>query len=374
MSFDVPVITGVSGAAVAVLTGLALIESRGIARAREAVPLRVHVNGTRGKSTTTAVIRNMFAAAGKNAVAKITGELPYVVDSAGDVLPWERSGPARVQEQARFLRWAARQHADVAVVECMALNPEYQAVSEQLIRADIGVITNVRLDPLEEMGRTRDEIARSLLLMTPVNGVLVVGDEMLAREAEKVAKQRKTRVVFVRPAAGAPGFTQAAALAREVLANSPLDRSLRLRSERYLRSVERHPPEDLRETLLGRRHFIPLWTVNDPDSLYEHLQRSDWPQGPLCVLFNHRADRPLRSEVFAKLFSAPELAIVAVLVMMDSGSGARPFQRYLKGKAEIRKVKRSRPHIIQALDELQLPEGTIIVGTGNWKGVPPDVR
>ena len=47
------------------------------------------------------------------------------------------------------------------VIECMALKPEYQEVSERMIvRSNIGVLTNVREDHQDVMGETLPEIAR----------------------------------------------------------------------------------------------------------------------------------------------------------------------------------------------------------------------
>lgn len=367
-------ITGISGTAIIVLFGLALIERWGTARARRAVPLRIHVNGTRGKSTTTVVIRNMFEAAGKKAVAKITGELPYVIDPDGNALQWKRTGPARVQEQARFLRWAAQRHAEVAVVECMALNPEYQAISEQLVRANIAVITNARLDHLEEMGTTRKEIARSLLRMMPSGGVLIAGDKMVGGLARVIAEHRRTQVKVIPPATSGRGFASAIAVAREILNHTALNESEKLQAEAYLQALGQDHPEDFQERRLGKYLFVPLWTVNDPDSLYEHLSSSDWPKGPMCVLFNHRSDRPLRTQLFAELFAQPELQISAVIVMSEFGLGTWMFRRILGPDVKVRRALRSRKQIVRMLNELELPPNTVIVGAGNWKHVPENVR
>ena len=45
----------------------------------KAIPVRIHVNGTRGKSSVTRLIAAGLRAGGKRTVAKITGTLPRVV-------------------------------------------------------------------------------------------------------------------------------------------------------------------------------------------------------------------------------------------------------------------------------------------------------
>ncbi|GAH01188.1 unnamed protein product, partial [marine sediment metagenome] len=48
---------------------------------------------------------------------------------------------------------AAKRKVDVLVVECMAISPELQWVSEhKIVKSTIGVITNVREDHLEDVG------------------------------------------------------------------------------------------------------------------------------------------------------------------------------------------------------------------------------
>src|SRR5260370_41975740 len=118
-----------------------------------AVPVRIHVAGTRGKSTTTRLIAAGLRAGGRGVIAKTTGTAPRLILPDGSERPWRRRGPASVREQMRFFAQAARADADTAVVECMAIRPELVAASEgQLVRATTTVITNTRSDHLEEIG------------------------------------------------------------------------------------------------------------------------------------------------------------------------------------------------------------------------------
>ena len=47
------------------------------------IPIRVHVNGTRGKSSVTRLIAAGLRAGGKRTFAKTTGTAPRVIDSEG---------------------------------------------------------------------------------------------------------------------------------------------------------------------------------------------------------------------------------------------------------------------------------------------------
>lgn len=180
------------------LLAAGLGEARAHRRALGAVPLRVHVNGTRGKSSVTKAIAALFRELGKKAVGKTTGTLPVVIEPDGTERRIGRRGRTRVQEQVRILRYAAAAGADAAVLECMAVDPVLQWVCEHVfVRSHIGVITNVRRDHFEEMGRDLEEIARSLANTVPRNGVLVTADARFAPLFAEVAAQRGTKVVVV---------------------------------------------------------------------------------------------------------------------------------------------------------------------------------
>src|SRR5690606_1583223 len=98
----------------------------------------------------------------------------------------------------RIVRYAGAAGADAAVLECMAVDPVLQWVCEHVfVRSHIGVITNVRRDHFEEMGRDLEEIARSLANTVPRNGVLVTADARFAPLFAEVAAQLGTKVVVV---------------------------------------------------------------------------------------------------------------------------------------------------------------------------------
>jgi poly-gamma-glutamate synthase PgsB/CapB len=170
---------------VALLTSTALLagvlafllwERRARDAALAAVPIRIHVNGTRGKSTVTRLIAAALREAGISTIAKTTGTAARLVLPDGSERAVRRRAPASIREQLWLMREARRLKVRAAVVECMAIEPELQEVSErQMIRSTIGVITNARLDHGEVMGATAAEVAEALGSTAPRGGVLVVG-------------------------------------------------------------------------------------------------------------------------------------------------------------------------------------------------------
>ena len=162
---------------IAVIAAVAMMlrwfgESFNHAKRLKMVPHRIHVNGIRGKSTVTRLIADMVT------VAKSTGSFAAVIGPDGSDYPLERTGSPTILEQINVVRDWVTPFVDAIVMECMAINPRYQKVSEErIIRSTIGVITNVREDHQDVMGETLPEIARSLMSSCPRNGILVTAEQ-----------------------------------------------------------------------------------------------------------------------------------------------------------------------------------------------------
>lgn len=165
--------------AVAVTVGcVALLEARWYRRQLQKIRYRIHVNGTRGKSSVTRLIAAGLRAGGIRTCAKTTGTLARMIFTDGTELPIFRPDRANVIEQKRIVKTAVAEGADALVIECMALQPLLQSVCElKLVRSTHGVITNARADHLDVMGPTRLDVARALSATVPVGGVLLTAED-----------------------------------------------------------------------------------------------------------------------------------------------------------------------------------------------------
>ena len=134
------------------------------------LPNRIHVNGSRGKSSVVRLIAAGLRAGGFRTLAKVTGTSPRVIDVDGKDRIIHRLRSPSIGEQLRLLRNFSRQNPDYVVIECMAVLPDYQWVSEhKILQSNYGVLTNVRADHLEEMGYSLNHIAKSLSNTVPYN-------------------------------------------------------------------------------------------------------------------------------------------------------------------------------------------------------------
>jgi poly-gamma-glutamate synthase PgsB/CapB len=155
------------------------------------MPIRIHVNGTRGKSSTTRLIAAGLRAGGMATMAKTTGTLPRIIDMHGLEVPIIRPAGANIIEQVQIFKYFFKRRPKAVVVECMAVNPEYQWICEHnFVHATVGVITNCRMDHILEMGPTIENITRSLCNTLPKNGVAFTSEDrmfwLMRREARRL--------------------------------------------------------------------------------------------------------------------------------------------------------------------------------------------
>jgi poly-gamma-glutamate synthase PgsB/CapB len=305
-------------------------------RALRAVPIRIHVNGTRAKSTVTRLIWSALAESGVPSIAKTTGTAARILLPDRREIPVTRRGPANVREQFALVRLARRTGARAAVVECMAIDPFLQHVTErQMIRATIGVITNVRFDHTEVMGPDLPSIAATLANSIPARGVLVVGPSSFTPLFRRRAEAFGTRVVVAdADAAGRkaldgqpPWLREDIALALAVTRELGIDDAV---AERGFARAPQDPGAARRGCTPLRRGeiaWLDATAANDPDSLALLLEDFEpWheaagegaPARPRILVYHHRPDRVPRLECFAgrsAAFRSSDHLIV---------SGARP--------------------------------------------------
>lgn len=280
------------------------------------IPIRIHVNGTRGKSSVTRLIAAGLREAGIVTCAKTTGTLPRMILPDGSEYPVFRPARPNIIEQVRIISAAAACRSEAVVVECMALLPLLQSLSERmLLKTTHGVITNARADHLDIMGPTEDDVARALAGMTPTGGVLYTTERRHLSILQEAAADRRSQLIQVGEAdiqAVTPedmaGFSYSeheenVALALRVCADFGVDR------ETALKGMWRARPDPGVMTthvvsFLGRRIvFVNGFAANDPESTeriwHMALDRHADVEKRIAI-FNCRADRPERSRQLAE--------------------------------------------------------------------------
>ena len=187
------------GCAVLLFSGL--IEQRRHHANLNRIPHRVMVNGIRGKSSITRLCAGALRGGGLVTVAKTTGTAArFIHPDASEEPVYRKFGIANVIEQIGIVRRASAYRPDALVIECMAVMPDLQEVSQdKLIRSGIGVLCNVREDHLAEMGPTLDDVAVSLSRTMPVGGVCVTAERERLPLLKREAARRGCELIAVHP-------------------------------------------------------------------------------------------------------------------------------------------------------------------------------
>jgi poly-gamma-glutamate synthase PgsB/CapB len=330
-----------------------------------AVALRIHVAGTRGKSTTTRLIAAGLRAGGRRVLAKTTGSEPRLILSDGSESGWPRRGPASVREQARLFALAAKLGADTVVAECMAIRPQLVWASEAyLVQAATAVITNARADHFEDISEAPDAMAEALRWAVPANGRLVVAAEAAIPELRSWAAERGTDVIVVDTAGLGPvAADRALALAvcsahgvPEAVAGPAMD------------AAAADPGNFFERTLAvdGKSvRFANAFACNDVASLallWPTVASASTP----VVLLNARRDRPLRTQRFLEFLVAQ--APAPVLFVAGDPLAVRLARRAGFVPDAVRRLRSRTP--AEALAELAAAAGSggVIWGVGNYQG------
>jgi len=374
-----------------VLVLLLLISSLGVwemarhTRYRRRIPIRVHVNGSRGKSSVARLIAAGLKAGGMQVVGKTTGSAAAVINTDGSETPVIRRGSPNIKEQLGVFRRAARQKPQALVIECMAVRPDLQKVCEQsIVRATHGVITNVRPDHLEVMGPSMDDVATSLAGTVPSKAHLFTSEdryrEFLAGRALRQGSRfthsgpHQVSAEDMQPFAYEE-FPENVSLALDVCTAVGVDRRRALEGMWQVTpdvgAMTRWAFTEQRDGQPMRLEFINGFAANDPDSylrVWKHLGLGERPE-TVIVLMNIRGDRQRRSKDLAPLLGRELKAAHFVLI----GDETALFADMLKRQG----LARERIHDASRLDAEALwqrliglcPDGGCVVGIGNIAGI-----
>jgi len=279
------------------------------------IPLRIHVNGTRGKSSVTRLVAAGLREGGIRTFAKTTGTAPRVIDSEGKDRIIHRLRLPSIGEQVRLLNYFSVQKPEAVVIECMAVQPQYQWISEhKMVKSHIGVITNVRPDHLDEMGPTEEDVAHSLCNTVPVNSILITGEDQKPDILKEVAKQNGS--TFIKSDESSvkknelDGFNYMEhpvniAVALDVCKQAGVDRSTALKG---MHKVQPDAGALVTWNLdMNNKNvrFVNGMAANDPVSTLQiwnfiaDVFAAD--EETTCVFFNSRDDRPVRTRQMIEL-------------------------------------------------------------------------
>ena len=329
---------------VVVLAASLLLLAAGIVEKRrhrawlDRLPLRISVNGSRGKSTVTRLLTGALADGGYRPLGKTTGTEPKLhFGWTGEEQDLQRrpEGP-NISEQLRVTRQAVERGADVLVTECMAVKPEYQhTFHHDLVDVNLLVICNALDDHLDEMGPTAADVAEVFAASIPRGGTVVVTPEPHLDVYLEAAADRDAKVLIAEPDAVPERALQGhghLVLADHVALVLAVTRELGIDDEVAIAGLRDAPVDRFAMRVIpvgddaAPSYFVNGFAANDPGStlaVWEHIQSRGLDADGLTVIVNCRADRIGRTELFATDV-LPQLPIDTLVV---TGEQTRPILR-----------------------------------------------
>ena len=349
-------------------------------RSLSLIPLRIHVNGTRGKSSVTRLIAAGLREGGLRTFAKTTGTAPRVIDSDGKDRIIHRLRLPSIGEQVRLLSYFSSQNPDAVVIECMAVQPQYQWIAEhQMVKSHIGVITNVRPDHLEEMGPTEEDVARSLCNTVPVESILITGEDEKPEILNEVASRNGSKFIKSDESTISKSdldkfnymeHPSNIAVALDACEKAGVSR------DKALRGMHKVQP-DVGALIAWnlkidnkKIRFVNGMAANDPVStlqIWHFIMKRFDDIGDTCVFFNSREDRPSRTKQMIEL-AFKELKPNYFIIRGDKVQKTIDHLSSQSSKTKTSVINLEGP-LDMLIDSFKiLPQNTLIYAIGNQVG------
>jgi poly-gamma-glutamate synthase PgsB/CapB len=349
--------------------------------------LRIGITGTRGKSTVTRLVAAALREAGYSVLAKTTGSKPVLILPDGTETEVVRRGRATVLEQKKVLKKAADLGVQALVTELMNIHPERgSAESRRILQPNILVITNVRLDHREEMGRTKRQAAASLAAVIPPGATVFVPETEFYPEFERAAGRVQSNIVRVATSRKGDVQTPYSPL---FSVGFPGDADLVLAVARHLglpeqtarRGMAKARPDfgslKVWEAPLGRSAgpwlLVNAFAANEPEStglVLERLQEGLPLSGrPFLGILNFRADRGDRTRQWVEAIDRKFFSGFQKIYLIGAHIHALEFKKRAKGSPRLIPLGgRSAPAIMDHIAAGESEAG-VLVGMGNVGGL-----
>ncbi len=353
------------------------------------IRLRICVTGTRGKSSVTRLIASVLREAGYKTLAKTTGSKPMLILTDGMEKKIGRAGRPSILEQKKVLRKAAESGAEAAIIEMMSIKAEcLRAESEKLLKPHVLIITNVRLDHLEDMGWTKPEIAKSMAAAIPGGSTVLVPEDELQPIFVEAAERAGSRIVLIPKALylqepvqdlGGTGhdFEENITIALAVADYLKIDKKT------ALLGIEKARPDFGSLKVFKVRlddpartcYMASLFAANDPestDNALSHLRRQWKALPPRTIgLLNLRQDRSDRSLQWLRALENGFFRGFEKLIFIGDHAHALGRKRKWSGLAgpNIFALPGKDPQKIMGRLVAGESEDTLVIGLGNMGGL-----
>ena len=304
---------------VSLILWLGIKEKRRHTNRLNKIPVRININGIRGKSTITRMVYSVLREDHIRVVGKTTGTdarmLYWFTDKEYPVI--RKPQGANIGEQRDIIRKVVKQRATALVNECMAVNPDYQITFQNdLVMANIGVIVNVIEDHMDVLGPTLQDVAQAFTATIPYNGKLVVMQDKYTKFFAKEARKRKTELIVVDKEKVPESYLRKfdyLVFPDNVAITLGVAQALGIDQQTALQGMLNAPPDpgavEIKyfQANSTTNVFVNAFAANEPQStkaILNKVESYDYPYSKKIVILNCRSDRVDRTRQFVENFIA----------------------------------------------------------------------
>ncbi len=377
----------VTGVCVSVFLVYLLVERAQLERKISRIPLRICVTGTRGKSSVVRLIAASLRDIRMLVLAKTTGSKACLIFPDGSESEIRRRSCPTILEGKKILTIASRSGVHAIVMEMMSIRPEFlRTEAIRMIKPHILIVTNVREDHVDELGKTKNEIAYAFALAIPEKSTVIIPEEEFYPVFEQRAKKANAKLILV---------PQNLRIVRNAIEEeSPVhefEQNFRIAmavakflgkdQKKAYRAAKRTSPDfgslkvwqaDVDSPLRGWS-FVSAFAANDPESTWDVLvkleSRGLFKGKKRIGLINLRKDRGGRTMQWFGALQGKEANGFDRLFFV--GDHAHALRNKLRGriKLEITIAKEKGPEDLIANISALEREESVVFGMGNMAGM-----
>jgi poly-gamma-glutamate synthase PgsB/CapB len=313
-------------------------------------------------------------------LAKTTGSKPCLIFPDGKEIEIHRRGLPTILEGKRVLKEAARTDVHAIVLEMMSIRPESLFTEAfRMMKPHILVITNVREDHVDEIGKSKQEIASCFASAIPENAAVIVPEEEYHPEFQRKADKVGAKLLLVPPGLSqnipASRFEQNFRLALAVVEFLGKDRD-----KAFLAAAQAAPDfgglkvwEVKEDSSVAGWYFVSAFAANDPEttnSVLARLREEGLFEGKKSIgLLNLRKDRGDRTMQWFDALQEKDAFAFDRLVFVGEHALALKTKLQRRIKPEIAVFKGKNPEEVIAKITALEKEKAVVFGMGNMGGI-----